>query len=156
VPLVATFVFTHGQENERVTLTSVHNKSKRSGGSVSEDARQAQSAAINAWAKANAPKNDHEHLGAFGDRNAYDGELPLQIETKDGALRELDGQLPADDRYSTQYGGTSASLDHDTVKTSVSVTLDIVHMNSDFDARHRASDHDGTVTAWDFRRAAKA
>src|SRR5437879_4904938 len=83
LPLVATFVFTHGSQTERVTLASVHNKSKRSGAAETQDAREQQELAINAWAKKNAPKNDHEHLGAFGDRNAYTDEKALQLEQKD-------------------------------------------------------------------------
>jgi len=39
------------------------------------------------WAKAARSANDHEHLGAFGDRNAYSDERPLQIEQQDGALK---------------------------------------------------------------------
>jgi predicted extracellular nuclease len=153
VPLVATFEFKHGAETERVTLTSVHNKSKRTGGAVSEDMRSAQEGAINAWAKANAPASKYEHLGVYGDRNAATGEKPMEIEQQDSALKLLTDDVPVERRYSTEFGGASALIDHVGAKTSVPVAVDIIHMNSDFDARFRPTDHDGVLTAWDFRRS---
>jgi predicted extracellular nuclease len=152
VPLVATFDFKHGSETERVTLSSVHNKSKRSGEAESEDMRNQEEAAINTWAKKNAPKTKYEHLGVYGDRNAATGEKPLAVEVQDGALKMVTDDMPADRAYSTQFGGSSALIDHASVKTSVPVVADIVHTNSDFDARRRSGDHDPIVTAWDFRR----
>jgi predicted extracellular nuclease len=153
VPLVATFEFAHGDKTERVTLTSVHNKSKRNGGdgSTGEEMRDAEEGAINKWAKANAPKNTHEHVGAFGDRNATGREHAMKIEQQDDALKLVTDDIPAERRYSTSFGGVSDLIDHAAVKSSANVVAEIVHMNSDFDARFRASDHDGVVTAWDFR-----
>lgn len=153
VPLVAAFEFKHGNETETITLQSVHNTSKR--GRTPEDAtaRQvAQADVINRWAKENAPKNPYEHLGVFGDRNAYTDEPAVQAEVKDNALDLLSLQLPEEERYSAQFGGSSGELDHASAKSSVPIAIDLVHMNSDFDERFRSSDHDGTVTAWDFRR----
>jgi predicted extracellular nuclease len=156
LPLVATFEFRHGGQLEELTLQSVHNTSKRGRTAEEALARQVgQAEAINRWAKANAPKTDHQHLGVFGDRNAYTDEPPIQAELKDGALELLSLQLPEEKRYSAQFAGSSGELDHASVKTCVPVTIDLVHMNSDFDERFRASDHDGTLTAWDFRRSTK-
>jgi predicted extracellular nuclease len=150
VPLVATFSFAHGALTERVTLASVHNKSKRGGEGQTSAARDAQEVAINQWAKKNAPRNAHEHLGVYGDRNAYADEPAMQIEQKDGALVLLSGQLPAEDRYTTHHGGAVGELDHVAVKTNAPVEIDIVHTNADFDHKVRSGDHDGVVTAWSF------
>jgi uncharacterized protein len=149
-PVVATFIFNHGGQDERVTLMSVHNKSKRGGSEATSDQREVSSQAVNTWAKDHAPKNAHEHLGVLGDRNAYSDEQPMKLETADGALRDLETQLPVEKRYSSQFDGRADTLDHTTVKSSVPVLFDIVHMNSDFDNRARPSDHDGMVSAWEF------
>ncbi|MBX7100236.1 MAG: hypothetical protein K1X89_21145 [Myxococcaceae bacterium] len=151
-PLVATFGFTHGGVTEKVTLASVHNKSKRSGGEAAEAARDAQGTAINRWAMEHAPKGANEHIGVFGDRNAYTDEQSVKNEEVGGALTMLSRQLPETERYSTQFGGSSGELDHAAVKTSVPVAIDLVHVNADFDERFRSGDHDPTCTAWDFRR----
>lgn len=153
VPLVASFEFKHGGKTEVVSLSSVHNTSKRGRTPEEANARQvAQAEVLNRWAKANAPQNEFQHLGIFGDRNAYTEEPAVQAEVKDGALDLLSLQLPESERYSAQFGGSSGELDHASAKSSVPVSIDLVHMNSDFDERFRSSDHDGTVTAWDFRR----
>lgn len=153
LPLVAEFEFKHGNVTETVKLQSVHNTSKR-GRTPQEaiDRQVGQEAVINAWAKENAPKNEFEHLGVFGDRNAYTEEPAIQKEIEGAALDLLSLQLPEEKRYSAQFGGSSGELDHASAKSSVPVAIDLVHMNSDFDERFRASDHDGTLTAWDFRR----
>jgi predicted extracellular nuclease len=152
VPLQVTFEFKHGAESEEVKLMSVHNTSKRGRGDAAAEIQVPQAAAINAWAKTNAPAGPYQHLGVFGDRNAYTHESPMQKEIEGGALELLSLQLPKEEQYSAQFGGSSGELDHASAKTSVPVAIDLVHMNSDFDERFRASDHDGTLTAWDFRR----
>jgi predicted extracellular nuclease len=131
----------------------VHNKSKRPGsdGSTGESMRVVEEGAINRWAKTGAPKGPNEHLGVFGDRNATARENALTIEQQDDALKLVTNEIPAERRYSTSFNGASDLIDHAAVKSSASVVAEIVHMNSDFDARFRASDHDGVVTAWDFR-----
>lgn len=151
VPLIAEFEFKHGGVTETVKLQSVHNTSKR-GRTDALERQIGQARAINRWAKENAPKTPNEHLGVFGDRNAYTEEQSIAEELKDGALDLLSLQLPEEKRYSAQFGGSSGELDHASAKSSVPVAIDLVHMNSDYDERFRASDHDGTLTAWDFRR----
>ncbi|MBK7863772.1 MAG: hypothetical protein IPJ65_35240 [Archangiaceae bacterium] len=153
LPLVATFEFTHGGQTEVLKLQSVHNTSKR--GRTPEEANErqvAQARVLNRWATQNAPQGDFEHLGIFGDRNAYTDEPAMQAEVEGGVLDLLSLQLPEEQRYSAQFGGSSGELDHATAKSKVPVAIELVHMNSDFDERFRSSDHDGTLTAWDFRR----
>ncbi|MEV4557688.1 endonuclease/exonuclease/phosphatase family protein [Kitasatospora sp. NPDC049285] len=83
---------------------------------------------------------------SLGDFNDYQFSPALQTLTKDGVLRDLVNELPADQRYSYVYQGNSQVLDHILVSPALKpnkVSYDVVHINSEFAVQ--ASDHDPQV-----------
>ncbi|BAJ27768.1 MULTISPECIES: endonuclease/exonuclease/phosphatase family protein [Kitasatospora] len=83
---------------------------------------------------------------SLGDFNDYQFSPALQTLTKDGVLRDLVNELPAEERYSYVYQGNSQVLDHILVSPALKpekTHYDVVHINSEFAAQ--ASDHDPQV-----------
>ncbi|MFJ4679561.1 endonuclease/exonuclease/phosphatase family protein [Kitasatospora sp. NPDC088783] len=83
---------------------------------------------------------------SLGDFNDYQFSPALQTLTKDGVLRDLVNELPANERYSYVYQGNSQVLDHILVSPALKpkkTHYDVVHINSEFAAQ--ASDHDPQV-----------
>jgi predicted extracellular nuclease/methionine-rich copper-binding protein CopC len=62
-------------------------------------------------------------------------------------LRSLMEKLPAAERYTYSFDGNAQALDHIMVSTNLYgySDLDIVHINSEFNASNRLSDHDPSV-----------
>jgi predicted extracellular nuclease/methionine-rich copper-binding protein CopC len=62
-------------------------------------------------------------------------------------LRSLMETLPEAERYTYNFDGNAQALDHIMVSTNLyaSSSLDIVHINSEFNANDRLSDHDPSV-----------
>jgi hypothetical protein len=87
----------------------------------------------------------------LGDLNDFDGSRPLA--TLEGAgLEDLVVRLPLDDRYTYVYLGNSQVLDHILVSSVLAggAEVDIVHLNAEFPAANRASDHDPIVVRLSF------
>ena len=79
----------------------------------------------------------------MGDLNDFEFSATLRI-LEDTGMRNLVGLLPERERYSYIHEGNAQTLDHVLVdpKLLPFATLDIVHVNAEFPARERASDHD--------------
>jgi len=82
----------------------------------------------------------------LGDFNDFENTEPLRVLEAAG-LADLVLRVPKEERYSYVYQGNSQVLDH--VLTSETLTegaeIEIVHVNADFPAAQRASDHDPIV-----------
>jgi len=84
----------------------------------------------------------------LGDLNDFDFSDTLSI-LKAGVLNELMELLPTNERYTYDFEGNSQALDHILVSNhllaAAAPAYDIVHVNAEFDANTRASDHDPQV-----------
>ena len=87
----------------------------------------------------------------LGDFNDFENTAPLRVLEAAG-LADLVLRVPKEQRYSYVYQGNSQVLDH--VLTSEALAdnaeIDIVHVNADFPAAERASDHDPIVVRIEF------
>jgi predicted extracellular nuclease len=82
----------------------------------------------------------------LGDLNDFEKSEPLTaLET--AGLEDLVMRLPPEQRYSYVYLGVSQVLDHILVSSSLAegAEIEAVHVNSDFPANSRASDHDPII-----------
>jgi len=113
----------------------------------SSDARRLQQATIVAdFARTILALDPDADIVVLGDLNDFEFSPPL-VTLKDAALADLIETLPAAERYTYDFEGNSETLDHILVSTSLAPAseLDVVHVNAEFDARTRASDHDPQV-----------
>lgn len=82
----------------------------------------------------------------LGDFNDFENTEPLRSLMAAG-LTDLVMSVPREQRYTYVYQGNSQVLDHVLVSGALDDTaeIDIVHVNADFPATERASDHDPIV-----------
>ncbi|OLC20814.1 MAG: hypothetical protein AUH33_02955 [Chloroflexi bacterium 13_1_40CM_68_21] len=82
----------------------------------------------------------------LGDLNDFEFSPTIAI-LKSAPLLDLIETLPANERYTYDFEGNSQTLDHIMVSSSLGPAseLDVVHVNAEFDATTRASDHDPQV-----------
>jgi len=92
-------------------------------------------------------KNDPiARIVVLGDLNDFENSNALGVLEAVG-LEDLVKRLPLESRYSYVYLGNSQVLDHVLVTGSLSdgVEIEMVHVNSEFPAADRASDHDPVI-----------
>jgi hypothetical protein len=89
----------------------------------------------------------------LGDLNDFEGSQPLAVLEAVG-LEDLIRRVPAGDRYTYVYRGNSQVLDHILVSRDLGVAaeVDAVHVNAEFPAATRASDHDPVLVRFSFER----
>jgi predicted extracellular nuclease len=87
----------------------------------------------------------------LGDLNDFEYRPPVRRLTG-GRLVNLVERVPVDERYSYIFQGISQTLDHIFVSRSLAreAAIDMVHVNADFPAAERASDHDPLVARISF------
>jgi len=86
----------------------------------------------------------------LGDLNDFQFSLPL-IVLEEGILTNLIRTLPEPERYDYIYEGNSQALDHILVSDKLMrsfVSLDILHVNAEFDYLQRFSDHDPLIATF--------
>ena len=87
----------------------------------------------------------------MGDLNDFHFSAPVQA-LKGDILHNLIETLPVEERYTYNYDGNSQVLDHILVSERLLeslVSLDILHLNSEFDYMRQFSDHDPVLaTFW--------
>jgi predicted extracellular nuclease len=86
-----------------------------------------------------------------GDFNDFEHSAPLAaLETAE--LADLVLRLPEDDRYTYVYLGNSQVLDHVLVSPALAgaAEVDAVHLDAEFPATDRASDHDPVIVRFAF------
>jgi len=87
----------------------------------------------------------------LGDLNDFVDSLPLQS-LEEAGLEDLVKRLPADDRYTYVFRGSSQALDHVLVSPDPGedVAVDAVHLAAEFPAAQRPTDHDPVVVRLKF------
>jgi len=108
--------------------------------------RTAQAQAINDFVDSLLTADPNAKVVVLGDLNDFQFSTPVQT-LAGGVLTNLVDTLPANERYSFNFGGNAQALDHILVSNSLAAgaEVDIVHVNSEFAAGDRASDHDPVV-----------
>ncbi len=159
-PLAAEFEF----RGERVVVVNNHFNSKGGDealfGAVqplpatlgSEKQRHAIAAVVNGFVKSALAVDPDANIVLLGDFNDFQFSKTLEILKGEVLYNEVDA-LPLEDRYSYIYQGNSQTLDHLLVNRALApaTTLDIVHINADFNEKHgRVSDHDPLLAQIDF------
>lgn len=94
--------------------------------------------------------NPNSRVIVLGDLNDFHFSEPVQV-LKGALLHNLIETLPASERYTYVYDGNSQVLDHILVSQPLSealVSLDILHLNSEFDYWQQFSDHDPVVATF--------
>lgn len=114
----------------------------------SEDRRNQQAQVVQDFVTSILEVNPNSRIIVMGDLNDFQFSSPLDM-VKGEHLFNLVDTLPVKDRYTYVYDGNSQALDHilvsETLFSSV-ISVDILHLNSEFDYTRRFSDHD-PVTA---------
>ena len=87
----------------------------------------------------------------LGDLNDFEFSEPVKI-LESAGLEDLILRAAKQDRYSYVYLGSSQVLDHILVSRALAgeAEVDPVHLNSDFPAADRASDHDPVLVKLGF------
>jgi uncharacterized protein len=157
-PLLGTFSF-NGQ-----TITIINNHLNSKGGDnglfgnaqppvlSSEAQRVAQAQIINDRVDALLAADADALAMVVGDLNDFPWSPPLTTLKGDVLFNLGDELLPASERYTYNFEGNAQTLDHQlaTERLMQAAPLyDIVHVNSEF--RDGASDHDPSVSRFDFR-----
>lgn len=119
----------------------------------STDRRNAQAGVAAELVGALLARDPEAALLVLGDLNDFETSEPLA--TLEGAgLENLVARLPVGDRYTYVYLGNSQVLDHILVSPSLTggAEVDIVHLDAEFPAADRASDHDPVIVRLSFNR----
>ncbi|MFR9757977.1 endonuclease/exonuclease/phosphatase family protein [Streptomyces sp. TR06-5] len=110
----------------------------------SEAQRGEQAAQVNGFVQDLLAVQPSARVVVLGDLNDFGFSDTVSTLTSGGALTELSGSLPADERYTYVYQGNSQALDHILASPAVtSYEYDIVHVNAEFS--DQVSDHDPQV-----------
>lgn len=156
-PLVAQFVF----NDQTITTIDVHSTSR--GGSdalfgnvqppndAGDSARTAQAQAVRAYVNGLLAQNPGANIVVQGDFNGFSYENAIRSLTAGGVLTDLNGLIPAAERYSFVFEGNAQQLDHILATPSLltGARFDIVHLNAELPAAQQiASDHDALVASF--------
>ncbi|HHB90650.1 MAG TPA: hypothetical protein ENK60_05020, partial [Anaerolineae bacterium] len=113
--------------------------------------RKAQAQAINAFVAKILDLDPQANIVVLGDLNDFDFSDALGVLQGD-ELINLVNYLPREDRYSFIFDGNSQLLDHLLVSTNMHghyTRIDAVHVNAEFPATDRPSDHDPVLATFD-------
>ncbi|TPG39482.1 hypothetical protein EAH79_12130 [Sphingomonas koreensis] len=157
-PLVGTFNF-NGQD---VTVVDIHAYSR--GGSDpdfgnvqpaeahGDDRRTEQADGVINYINDHLADDPSLNFAVMGDFNGFSWEGALQDLTKDGVLTDLNTLLPSEERYSYDYDGNLQQIDHILVTGGLltGAQYDAVHINAEFSADTRPTDHDPQLAVLQF------
>ncbi len=152
-PLVGTFSF-NGHD---VIVVDVHSYSR--GGSdpdfgvnqppvqSGDDRRTAMADTIKAYVDNHLATDPSLQFAVMGDFNGFYYETALQHLAAGGVLTNLNGLLPPEERYSYQFDGNLQEFDYMLVTGGLlaGAQYDSVHINAEFSAATRPTDHDPQV-----------
>lgn len=88
----------------------------------------------------------------LGDLNDFQFSNPINL-LEGAILTNLIETLPEQERYSYVYDGNSQALDQMLITSSLAdflIDMNVLHLNSEFDAASRFSDHDPLVATFEF------
>ena len=156
-PLVGEFRFA----GKRLFLINLHLKSKggddplfgrrqpRIEGTL--DRRTDQAKAVADFVGELATMDPGARIVALGDLNDFENTLALTTLEAAG-LEDLVKRMPIEERFSYVYLGNSQVLDHVLVSESLAdgAEVDMVHVNAEFPASQRPSDHDPVIVRLSF------
>jgi predicted extracellular nuclease len=111
----------------------------------SETQRLQQATLVNAFVRKIRAAQPGADVVVLGDLNDYQFSATDKELTSGGALTDLYGTLPADQRYSYVYQGDSQVLDHILTTPALArrADYDVVHVNAEF--ADQVSDHDPQI-----------
>lgn len=149
--------------NRRLFIVNAHLKSKGGDSSpfgsiqpprrVTEKQRQEQARRIRGFAEEIQAADPTTAIVVLGDLNEHEFRAPV-LELTDGDLVNLIERVPLSERYTYNFRGNSQVLDHILVNSVLAERaapeIDIVHVNANFPADRRASDHDPVVVRLSF------
>jgi len=153
-PLVGTFTF----NGKNVTVIDVHSYSR--GGSEpdfgadqppvqsGDDRRTAMADVVRGYVDAHLASDPSQNFAILGDFNGFYYETAISHLTAGGVLTNLSAQLlPPEERYSYQFDGNLQEFDYILVTAGLAsgAQYDSVHINSEFSAATRPTDHDPQV-----------
>ena len=152
-PLVGTFTF----NGKAVTVIDVHSYSR--GGSdpdwgaiqppvqAGDDRRTAMADTIKAYVDAHLASDPGQQFAVLGDFNGFYYEKALSDLAAGGTLTNLNGLLPPEERYSYQFDANLQEFDNILVTHDLlnGAQYDSVHINAEFSAATRPTDHDPQV-----------
>lgn len=112
----------------------------------SEAQRLAQVQSLSAFVQSILALDPQANIIVLGDMNDFQFSNPLLTLAGDD-LHLLINTLPENERYTYVYDGNSQALDHILVSDALlpGATYDIVHMNAEFPADMRPTDHDPSL-----------
>lgn len=159
-PLAATF----DVSGRRLTVVNHHGTSRFGSTPIfgaiqpfvqaGEEEREAQALALHAWVASRLADDPDARIAVVGDFNTFEFTddlvrlLPAGGGTGAGSvLSNLTLEVPPDERYSYVFEGNSQTLDHVFVTDALlpGAEADIPHLNAEFPAGRRASDHEPVV-----------
>ncbi len=110
---------------------------------ASRAAREAQADVVGRFVEEALGADPDAAVVVLGDLNDFDF-APALVRLEAAGLRNLTKQLPEAERYTFVFDGNAQALDHMLVSASLAATAryQIVHVNSEYRAADRASDHD--------------
>jgi endonuclease/exonuclease/phosphatase family metal-dependent hydrolase len=158
-PLVGEFLFA----GEPIILVNLHLRSKGGDDPIfgrrqprieGSSRRRTDQARVVAAFVSEVMRNDPAaRVVVLGDLNDFENSDALSAIEKAG-LVDLVERLPLESRYSYVYLGNSQVLDHILVSESLTdgVEIEMVHVNAEFPAADRASDHDPVIVKLSFER----
>ena len=121
----------------------------------SEVRRDAQAQVVHDFVETLLKIDPNSRIIVLGDLNDFHFSSPLEI-LKGDHLYNLIETLPIEERYTYIYDGNSQVLDHILVSEALYTQLfsvDILHLNSEFDYWRRFSDHDPIVATFRWESA---
>jgi VCBS repeat-containing protein len=152
-PLVGTFAF----NGQNVTVIDIHSYSR--GGSdpdfgatqppvqSGDDRRTAMADTVRAYVDDHLATNPNLQFAVMGDFNGFYYETALQHLAAGGVLTNLNGLLAPEERYSYQFDANLQMFDNILVTGGLlgGAQYDSVHINAEFSAATRPTDHDPQV-----------
>lgn len=155
-PLVAQFNFA----GQTITAIDVH-FTARSGSDplqgntqppadAGDAARTAQAAGVKAYVQDHLADNPNLNIAILGDFNGFyfeQAQTQLTDPVQGGVFTNLNSLLPSEERYSFLFNGNAQQIDNILVTGGLlnGAQYDSVHINSQFDANARPTDHDPQV-----------
>jgi predicted extracellular nuclease len=148
--------------SHRLFIVNAHLKSKGGDNSpfgsiqpprrITEKQRLEQARSIRAFAEEIQAADPTAAIVILGDLNEHEFRPPV-LELTEGDLVNLIERVPLSERYTYNFRGNSQVIDHVLVSSALAEiadpVIDIVHVNADFPAGQRASDHDPIVVRLD-------
>lgn len=157
-PLVATFIY----NDQPLFIINNHFNSKGGDRSLfgefqppildSEIQRNEQAQIVHDFVAEILAINPDSRVVVLGDLNDFQFSNPLEM-LAGNKLQNLVLTLPEEEQYDYIYEGNSQVLDHILVSDSLKqdfVSMNILHINSEFEHTDRFSDHDPLIATFDF------